>query len=99
MIKRIGPVDARQQLGRIMDDVSLRMDQYIIERRGKPLVAVIPIQQFEKWLDMRQEFFEAVENIRTANKIISPRKIEKAVAKTVKKSGAGKTRSDSDTGY
>ena len=38
---------ARQNLGQIMNEVSLRGDDYIIERAGKPLVAVVSMEKFQ----------------------------------------------------
>ena len=85
MIKKVSAMDARRQLGQIMNEVSLRLDQYIIERGGKPLVAVIPFQQFQQWEENKREFFEAVEKIRAASKGSAPQEIEEEVAEAVKK--------------
>jgi prevent-host-death family protein len=35
-----------------MNEVSLKEDEYIIERAGKPLVAIIPV---EKYLQIQEE--------------------------------------------
>ncbi|MBI4872925.1 MAG: type II toxin-antitoxin system prevent-host-death family antitoxin [Candidatus Riflebacteria bacterium] len=43
MKKRVSTLQVRHQLGDILDRVSLRHDEYIIERKGKPLAAVIPV--------------------------------------------------------
>lgn len=89
MIKKISAMDARKQLGQIMNEVSLRMDQYIIERGGKPLVAIIPIKQFQQWVEKRKEFFQAVDEIRNINKGASAQEIERDVATAVKKVRGG----------
>ena len=39
---------ARQNLGQIMNEVSIRSDSYIIERNGKPLVAIVPVSFLEE---------------------------------------------------
>lgn len=83
MIKKISAMKARKQLGQIMNEVSLRLDQYIVERGGKPIVAIIPVQQFQKWAEKRNEFFEAVDSIRKASKGASPEKIEREIARAV----------------
>jgi len=41
MHKTISALKARQNLGQVMNEVALRGDEYIIERAGKPLVAMI----------------------------------------------------------
>lgn len=45
MKRRISTLQVRQQLGDILDHVALRHDEYIIERKGKPLAAVIPVSK------------------------------------------------------
>ena len=52
MLKKISAIKARQNLGQIMNEVSLKEDEYIIERAGKPLVAIIPVG---KYLQMQKE--------------------------------------------
>ena len=50
MTKTISAVDARHGLGQLMNEVSLRGDHYIIERAGKPVVAVVPVEEFQAWM-------------------------------------------------
>ena len=38
---------ARQNLGLLMNEVSIRGDDYIIERAGKPLVAIISMEKYQ----------------------------------------------------
>ena len=47
MTRTISAVEARHRLGQLMNEVQLRGDHYIIERAGKPVVAVIPIEDFD----------------------------------------------------
>jgi prevent-host-death family protein len=44
----LSTLDLRQQLGDILDRVALRHDQFIVERKGKPLAAVVPIAKLEQ---------------------------------------------------
>ena len=55
MYKTISALRARQTLGQVMNEVALKGADYIIERAGKPLVAVIPI---EKYQSLQQEWDE-----------------------------------------
>ncbi len=91
MIKKISAIKARQNLGQIMNEVSLKGEDYIIERAGKPLVAVIPIEKYKQIQEEKKEFFNWVEEVRVKTKHIKLKDIEKAVSETavaVKKSGA-----------
>ena len=40
-------LDLRRHLGDILNRVAIRHDEYIIERKGKPLAAVVPVSRLE----------------------------------------------------
>ena len=48
MIEKISTLEVRQRLGDILNRVALRNDQFIIERKGKPLAAVVPVERLEQ---------------------------------------------------
>jgi prevent-host-death family protein len=48
MIAKISTLEVRQRLGDILNRVALRNDQFIIERKGKPLAAVVPVERLEQ---------------------------------------------------
>ena len=48
MRSTLSTLDLRQQLGDVLDRVALRHDQFVIERKGKPLAAVVPISKLEQ---------------------------------------------------
>jgi len=51
MLKRISTLEVRGSLGDLLNRVALRHDEYIIERKGKPLAAMVP---YEKWAQMKE---------------------------------------------
>ena len=63
MLKKISAVKARQNLGSVMNEVYLRGDQYLIERDGKPLVAIVPTWKLQQWEERKKFFFKGVEKI------------------------------------
>ncbi|MBT9537833.1 MAG: type II toxin-antitoxin system Phd/YefM family antitoxin [Nitrospirae bacterium] len=63
MLKTISAIKVRQNLGQVMNEVALKDDEYIIERAGKPLVAIIPIEQYQGMKKERKEFFQMVDEI------------------------------------
>ncbi len=63
MLKKISAMKARQNLGQIMNEVSLKGDDYIIERAGKPLVAVVSIEKFQALQRDKDEAMSALEQI------------------------------------
>jgi prevent-host-death family protein len=51
MAEKISTMKVRAQIGEMLDRVSLRHDEFIIERKGKPLAALVPVERLEQ---MRQ---------------------------------------------
>jgi prevent-host-death family protein len=48
MTEKISTLEVRQRLGDILNRVALRNDQFIIERKGKDLAAVVPVERLEQ---------------------------------------------------
>lgn len=83
MLKKISAIKMRQNLGHVMNEVALKDDEYIVERAGKPLVAIIPIDQYQRLRGEREDFFRMVDEIqkeavRSDRKVIDS-EIEEAV--------------------
>lgn len=83
MLKKISAMKARQNLGHVMNEVALKEDEYIVERAGKPLVAIIPIDQYKRLRGEKEDFFKMVDEIqkeavRSDRKVIDS-EIEEAV--------------------
>ena len=74
---------ARQNLGTLLNEVSLKNDQFIIERNGKPQAAVIPIWQFEQWKEKRKAFFKLIERVQKINKKTNPKTLEKEIEEAI----------------
>lgn len=64
----LSTLDLRQQLGEVLDRVSLRHDQFVIERKGKPLAAVVPISKLEQMERFaREQALAALQGLPTAS--------------------------------
>src|SRR3989304_3247926 len=48
MAPRRPPPPARRRLGDLPNRVPLRHDEFIIERKGKPLAALVPVERLEQ---------------------------------------------------
>jgi len=62
-LKVVTALRARQIFGTIMNAVSFRNDQYIVERKGIPMVAIIPVKKLEQMNKARQRFFSNMSRI------------------------------------
>jgi antitoxin (DNA-binding transcriptional repressor) of toxin-antitoxin stability system len=45
MPERVSTLEVRQRIGDLLSRVALRRDEFIIERKGKPLAALIPVER------------------------------------------------------
>jgi prevent-host-death family protein len=63
MARRITTMEVREKLGDYLDRVALRHDQFIIERKGKPLAAMVPVERLEELERMARE--RLIETIRS----------------------------------
>ena len=57
MLKTVSAIKVRQNLGQLMNEVSIKADEYIVERAGKPLVAIIPIEKYLNMKGNREDLF------------------------------------------
>ncbi len=57
MLKTVSAINVRQNLGQVMNEVAIKSDEYIVERSGKPLVAIIPIEKYLNMKGKRDDFF------------------------------------------
>lgn len=87
MLKKISAMKASRLFGQVMDDVFLKEDDYIVERSGKPLVAIVPLNKYE-WMKREKEragnaFFKMVDDIRETTKDIPLEELESAIDEAV----------------
>src|SRR5437870_12065036 len=48
MTNKVSTMDVRQRIGDMLNRVALRHDEFIIERKGKPLAALVPVERLEQ---------------------------------------------------
>ena len=48
MTDKVSTIDVRQRLGDMLNRVALRHDEFIIERKGKALAALVPVERLEQ---------------------------------------------------
>jgi prevent-host-death family protein len=84
MVKRVNALKARQNFGQMLKEVYYKGDQFVIERAGKPMAAVVPLWQLEEWQKRREQFFAAVEEVQQHNQKVKPKVIEKEVREAIR---------------
>ena len=48
MSERVSTIDVRQRIGDMLNRVALRRDEFVIERKGKALAALVPIERLDQ---------------------------------------------------
>ena len=83
MLKKISAMKARQNLGQMMNEVSLKGDDYIIERAGKPLVAVVSMEKFQALQKDKDAAMSSLGQIWEKMKDESPKTVAKTINEAV----------------
>ncbi|MGH7138320.1 MAG: type II toxin-antitoxin system Phd/YefM family antitoxin [Pirellulales bacterium] len=84
MVKKVNAIKARQNLGQLLEEVYYRGDQYVIERAGRPMAAVVPIWQLEERQNRRDRLFAQIEEVWQKNKKQSSATVEQEVESAVR---------------
>jgi len=82
--KRVTALKARKNLGQLLEEVYYKGDQYIIERAGRPMAAVVPVWQLEERRKRQDRFFQTVEELWKRNRAVKPEVIEREVQEAVR---------------
>jgi prevent-host-death family protein len=48
MAERVSTMEVRARIGDMLNRVALRHDEFIIERKGQPLAALVPVERLEQ---------------------------------------------------
>ncbi len=83
MLKKISAMKVRQNLGQVMNEVTLRGDDYIVERAGKPMVAIIPMEKYRKIQGDLDEFWGEVKSFQQSIRDVDPNELDSAIEKAV----------------
>jgi prevent-host-death family protein len=84
MVKKISARTAQATFGELIEDVSARGDQYVIERGGRPVAAVVPVWQLRGGQKRRDRFFRMVETIQQRTRGVKRAVIRREVAEAVR---------------
>ena len=48
MAEKVSTMDVRARIGDMLNRVALRHDEFVIERKGRPLAALVPVERLEQ---------------------------------------------------
>jgi len=90
MRKVLSLIEARDKLDQIIEEAYYTGKQFIIARRGKPMAAIVPISEYEKWERDQEEFFSVIDKVWEANREVDPHELGRDIAEAVKETREGK---------
>jgi prevent-host-death family protein len=92
VLKKISAMKARQNLGQLLNEVSIRGDAYIIERAGKPLAALVDLERFQQLQEDQEAALQAVRNLWQKMTGADTQEIQKALEEASRAAGDEKPR-------
>ena len=80
---RMGAREARNRFADLLGRVHYGGETVIVERSGKPMVAVIPMALYERLIAEREARFQVLDRIRARLPEVPPEEVERDVAEAI----------------
>ena len=84
MVKKVNALNARKKLGQLLEEVYYKGDQFVIERAGRPMAAVVPVWQLEERATRKERLFGMVEEVWQRTRRLKPGIVEREVKQAIK---------------
>jgi prevent-host-death family protein len=55
MEKTIAAYEARRKFGQLIEEASYRKDNFVVERSGRPMAVIVPIDAYARWKRLAKE--------------------------------------------
>lgn len=85
MAKHISAREARNRFSDLIGSVHYGGEEVIVERSGRPMVAVISVEMYERLIAERRARFEVLDRIRSRLPEVSDEEIGKDISKAITK--------------
>lgn len=83
MKQSISTQDLKSRIGEVMDAVRLRGDRYIVERKGRPVAALVPLSVHESYERHRRELFALMDDVAQRHRDLAPEQIEAMIEQAI----------------
>ena len=83
MLKKISAMKARQNLGQLLNEVSIRGDSYVIERAGKPLAALVDMERFQQLQEDQNAALQSLKIVWDKMKGADSQEVQKAIGEAI----------------
>jgi prevent-host-death family protein len=79
----VGAREARRRFADLLGRVGYGGEVAIVERSGKPMVAIIPLEVYEKLIAEREARFQILDRIRNKLPVVSEEEVEKDISQAI----------------
>ena len=83
MVEHIGAREARAKFADLLGNVHYGGQVVIVERSGKPMVAVIPVEMYEQAIAERETRFQVLDRIRSRVPEVPAEEVAQDVAEAI----------------
>lgn len=83
MTQRIGAREARNRFADLMGLVHYGKQSIIVDRAGRPMVAIIPVEVYQQLVAERDARFEVLEHIRGRLPEVAPEEVDQDVSQAI----------------
>ncbi len=83
MVVRMGAREARNNFAHLIGRVHYGGQVVIVERSGRPMVAVIPLEMYQRLVAEREIRFQVLDRVRSRLPDLPPEEVEQDVAEAI----------------
>jgi len=83
MVKYVGAREARSNFAQLLGEVHYGGQTVVVKRSGRPMVAIIPVQEYQRLVSERKARFQILDEIRSRMPSIPAEEVERDVAEAV----------------
>src|SRR3989304_3214116 len=85
MEKAIGAYEARRKFGQLIEEAFYKHDHFVIERSGRAMAVIVPVDEYEKWKRLAKErVFGMIEEVWEQNREVPSAELEKGVKEAIR---------------
>jgi antitoxin (DNA-binding transcriptional repressor) of toxin-antitoxin stability system len=85
MVRTVTVLGMQKNLGRLLEQVDAKGDQYVVEQAGRPIAAMVPVWQLKEWRARRDRFFAKIDAVRRRRPLATSRAIGRDVAEAIER--------------
>lgn len=89
MVKRMSAKEARDRFSELLGQVQYGKDTVIVEKQGKPVVAVIDVERYERLMEAWDRPFAVLDRVAARNPQADPAVVQRDAAEAVAEVRAG----------